>query len=902
MIFSCCDDLRRDQLADPKINIQELNGIDFLEVLDHDATNKDDRQRRLFVHFINALAPSAFSEANVRIEGGERIRNIVVQKVSIGTGSDAKVMTVDVDQPGDFSIYTLRLVQDADHIDPPGNIDPMFAAVEFSFKVECPSDFDCRPSCDCPPAAVENPDIDYLVKDYGSFRRLMLDRMSLLMPQWQERHAADLGVALVEVLAYVGDYLSYQQDAIATEAYLGTARRRVSVRRHAKLVDYTMHDGCNARTWVQVQVSKDLMLSKGQLLCTRVNGQNVLDPTDPEAQRALAQAHEFFETMEDVALYKDHNELYFYTWGDQRCCLPKGATAATLIRKPDAAIKLKIGDVLIFEEVLGPDTGTSSDADPSKRWAVRLTDVETGFTDSLTSTAIVQIRWAQADALPFSLCISANTDEEHGKHYVENISVARGNIVLVDHGYTVEKEDIGLVPPGLVNPAAGTGCDRCNPVPPKLKAPRYRPSLSQQPLTFAVPQGLTLLFGIDAAAGDLAVLDNGKLPDDLKAGFTHLGGDTNTLTEVQGGDGFWSVGNGTAGYLIRLEQSRLNVYEVPPPASAMLTQDPRRALPGINRLESILGPDKTDWTAQPDLLESKLTDADFVVETESDGVSYLRFGDGELGRAPQPSAQFTASYRIGNGVAGNVGPESIAHVVSSDVTFRDAVSGVRNPLAAIGGTEPESVEQVRAYAPEAFRTQERAVTEQDYAEVTERHPQVQKAQATFRWTGSWRTVFITIDRLGGLAVDDAFKTEIRDFVERYRMAGYDLEVDGPRFVSLEIAMDICVSEDYFREDVAAALLPLFSDRDLPDARRGLFHPDNFTFGQTVYLSPLIAAAQAVEGVQSVQVTTFQRQGVPDPKPLAQGKLEIGRLEIARCANDPDFAEHGVFNLTLGGGK
>ena len=44
----------------------------------------------------------------------------------------------------------------------------------------------------------------------------MLDRMSALMPQWRERNPADLGVALVEVLAYVGDYLSYQQDAVAT--------------------------------------------------------------------------------------------------------------------------------------------------------------------------------------------------------------------------------------------------------------------------------------------------------------------------------------------------------------------------------------------------------------------------------------------------------------------------------------------------------------------------------------------------------------------------------------------------------------------------------------------------------------------------------------------------------------
>ena len=70
------------------------------------------------------------------------------------------------------------------------------------------------------------------------------------MPAWQERSPADIGIALVELLAYAGDQLSYYQDAVATEAYLGTARRRVSVRRHARLLDYPMHDGCNARAWV----------------------------------------------------------------------------------------------------------------------------------------------------------------------------------------------------------------------------------------------------------------------------------------------------------------------------------------------------------------------------------------------------------------------------------------------------------------------------------------------------------------------------------------------------------------------------------------------------------------------------------------------------------------------------
>ncbi len=134
------------------------------------------------------------------------------------------------------------------------------------------------------------------------------------------------------------------------------------------------------------------------------------------------------------------------------------------------------------------------------------------------------------------------------------------------------------------------------------------------------------------------------------------------------------------------------------------------------------------------------------------------------------------------------------------------------------------------------------------------------------------------------------------------MAGYDVDVDAPLFVSLDIEMLVCVNPDYFRADVKQALLDLFSNRVLPDGRRGVFHPDNFTFGQPVYLSAMYAAAQSVAGVDSVQVTKFQRQGNDATDSRDTGVLDIGRLEIARCDNDPDFPEHGVFRLNMQGGK
>jgi hypothetical protein len=816
--------------------------------------------------------------------------------------ADTKVLNVELDKYGDFSIYTLRLVQNTKNSSPPDGIDPLFSVVDFSFKVDCPTDFDCQPKCDCPPAVREEPEIDYLAKDYASFRRLMLDRMSVLMPQWRERNPADIGVVLVEALAYVGDHLGYQQDAVATEAYLGTARRRVSVRRHARLVDYIMHDGCNARASVQVQVNSDVsLIAAGTQLLTRIPGAPTALADDPAPR---AHPHEVFETMEDVALFADHNKIEFYTWSDQRCCLPKGATHATLHK---SLPNLKAGEVLMFEEVIGPRTGQPEDADPARRCAVRLTHVETLdangqlLTDPFTAEPITEIFWADEDALRFALCISAQTDASHGGKFIDDVSVARGNIVLADHGATISGEKLGKVPPVPMVKPSDSNCDRCNPKEPVALPTRFRPKLGERPLTFATPLVVKLLFAFTSNAAAGSDLDNKILPQDLQKQFEAAGIGFPPGASIQGRQPIWSISDGRRALLLKADQGRLNVHSLPGAARTATAQARRSALPAV-RLLGKLKSDETHWTRVRDLLDSGATDTHFVAEIEDDGTARLRFGDDRLGAAPQEKTKFYATYRVGNGAAGNVGAEAIAHLFSADAVLRAAVSAVRNPLAATGGIDPETMAEVRAYAPEAFRTQERAVTEADYAAVTERHPGVQRATATFRWTGSWHTVFITVDRLGGLPVDDDFARSARQHVERYRMAGHDLEVDGPRYVSLEIEMYVCAKPGYFRSDLKEALLRLFSNRVLADGQLGLFHSDRFTFGQTVYLSPLIAAAQAVPAVMSVQVNQFHRQGTPDNKPLHEGKLELGRLEIARLENDRNFPEHGVFQLSIGGGK
>jgi hypothetical protein len=115
-------------------------------------------------------------------------------------------------------------------------------------------------------------------------------------------------------------------------------------------------------------------------------------------------------------------------------------------------------------------------------------------------------------------------------------------------------------------------------------------------------------------------------------------------------------------------------------------------------------------------------------------------------------------------------------------------------------------------------------------------------------------------------------------------------------------MDICVSPEHFQGDVYQAVMRLCVTGDLCSGQRGILNPENFTFGETVYASPLVAAAQSVEGVTSAALTLFQRMDDPTLDGAAQSFLTMHRLEIARCDNDPDRLDHGIFVLHMDGGR
>lgn len=857
----CRDDRRRGDVVN---HPGAINGLDFVEYHENPAALPGE-EFRIEATFLKpppaALVGSAGSFAVV---GGARIVGIRILDVQPHPTEPLK-LNVFVDQPGDFSTYLLTVVH--------GDIDPQLASAPFSFKASCPTDFDCKPEAECPPEVQAEPLLDYLAKDYQSFRRLLLDLISQRNPRWLERNPADLGIALVELFAYVGDHLSYFQDAVATEAYLDTCRHRISAKRHARLVDYRVHDGRNAWTHAHFEVASTGVLPQGTKLLTRVaralRGQPaapsvVISPTliDFEADPAL-QRVEVFETAARISVDPDHNELRFHTWGNIECCLARGTTEAWLYGLPATGgadrdafrPRLAVGDYLLIEEVKGAITGIAADADAAHRQVVRIVEVEDAEDPvySLTLTdgrpnllaapgdpvlPLQRVVWREEDALGFPACISADTPETGA---IDNITIARGNIAPCDHGRTL----LRALPPPAARGAGGVS----------------ELSLPDGPLTL-----------------------QGEPPDRVFANDGRMIGGRHALD--------------------------VDVRSVAPAVVLLLDFPPAEV---------------EIWTPVPDLLDSGPFDRHFVVDIDNDGRATLRFGDDAYGRRPSGATAATARYRIGNGRVGNVGYGSLVHVVEATAaelsdpsdpaaplpSFPDIVR-VWQPLPARAGSEPETIEEVRQLAPRAFHAEQfRAVTETDYEKAALKLGELAAAKATFRWTGSWHTVFVAAhprsrDNLvvlpgGGAALVDELHRKLIAHLTGYKLAGYDLEVRAAQYVPLEVEIGICVARGHFRGDVLRAVSRALGSGREADGHPGFFALSNFTFGQPVYLSRLYATVEAVEGVDSATVRVFKRYWEAANGEIEKGVIPMSAFEIPRLDNDPNFRENGLLRLEAVGG-
>jgi len=495
----------------------DLDGIDFIEVVANRGgtpghVDGAPAQRTLLVYLLNGAVPPDWDRDRVSISGGVRPdprinpvgvewaypalavagaardddmptpppgvsvddQKLVNQALPNARAARERALVVRTATSGDWSPYTLELTGDAD-LGGGRRLDEPLRQASFSFTVDCPSDLDCAAAAAPAPPALPSTVPDYLARDADALLTRLTDRFSALLPGWTDRNPADPVVMLLELFAYLGDRLAYWQDAIAVEAYLGTARRRTSVRRHARLLDYRMHEGCAARVLLAVSTDTTAVLARSAPVCDTpaLDGAR---PADADEGGAVV-----METCADLAMAPARNAIALHSWGDQDHVLPAGTTSAWLAvpasTESDSDPALAAGDLLVLADCPAGRPADVRLGDPAARFAVRLDSAPVVHTDALApGVQVLEVHWYAEDALPGPLRVSEPAAD--GLPAVRAVALA--NVVLADHGATVTGEQ--LDPP--VPPAEGA----------------YQPRVDRTHVAFAEPFDPSAAAGLPAAA------------------------------------------------------------------------------------------------------------------------------------------------------------------------------------------------------------------------------------------------------------------------------------------------------------------------------------------------------------------------------------------------------------------
>lgn len=794
----------------------QVTGVDFVYVFPNQTT--------LDVYFLRSPTTLAvplvgnLAQGAIHIyspSGGDSVPVVPIQNILWTVVNGRDVLRITTTEPGDFSRYRLR-IDDA-------RIDRYFNDVWFSFKANCPSDLDCKPpEHECLPEPPVDFPVDYTARDFWSFRQALLDFASQRYPKWQDRLEADVGNMLVEVMSALGDEFAYNQDRIAREAYLETATQRRSLRRHASLVDYHIHDGLGATTWLDFMVNAAGSIPAGTPV-TDVSG-NVRFETG----RGFSESFVIPPALpKSYAVDPARNVLLPHQWDEEDVCLPAGSTEL-FIEGAHAA------DLPLDDTPPGKPPGrwvllVTKPADPAvkaRALVVRLITVENTFDLVLPPQPhpITRLVWESDQATPFEMDMT--------------VLEVHGNIIPATSGETEVKRF-------TIGPSAD---------------PSDRPSAIER----EGPDGsVAYLFSLpDSDTQQLVFLGSGledAAPEIRLLAVTLVAG---VWTPVPNGEWSW-----------RRELLGTN-SSLPTSTDFRLDDGFWRRVVGYQRIGT------------------EIVQRDYA----GDQGKTIRFGDGEFGALPAAGTIFQVTYRLGLGADDNVTAGTLAQCPLP------VVQSVTNPLPSAGAADPETPQQIRQLAPEAFRYLTfRAVRPEDYADALERLDWVQRAGADFRWTGSWLTAFATPDPLGTSAVTDAERADAFGQLDRFRQAGRPAYMLDPVYANLDLEITVCVASSAYRGEVEEQVLQaLFGIKGIRP-KNGFFSPDNFTFGSPLERSQLESVIQDVAGVKAVEKISIRRRGWFDWREFSELTFRVAPNELIRVANDTAFPDRGSVKLVMEGG-
>lgn len=413
---------------------RNLNGIERVFVNLLPVVNPADAWLDLEFHtthilaaILTAIGGGATPHAIFPVSGGVRLRGGAaagqVRVVQVVAGAAPNQLRLQIHPIGDYSTYTLAVNF--------AGIDPLLAEIDFKFRPAC---FNLNCAADESfPAPVETPDIDYLAKDFDSFKHTLITAMQQRVPDWLPTSEVDMDQVLIDLIAADADELSDFQDRTVNEAFLATARKRVSLARHARLMDYHIHQGNQASSWLAMQVQAAITIPARTGVWTSEHWQD--------------KTSQAFITKNAVACSPLLNALQLYNWGGSLTALDAGCTSADIalpapLNPANETDANNLRDLLnsisarpfLVQQHLNPETGTALGKDPTARQLLELTGTAQSMFDPMGGMAgewFVRIFWRDADRLKrrYCFCTQCNTALP-----LYNVSLFHGNLVELSHG------------------------------------------------------------------------------------------------------------------------------------------------------------------------------------------------------------------------------------------------------------------------------------------------------------------------------------------------------------------------------------------------------------------------------------------------------------------------------------
>ena len=187
------------------------------------------------------------------------------------------------------------------------------------------------------------------------------------------------------------------------------------------------------------------------------------------------------------------------------------------------------------------------------------------------------------------------------------------------------------------------------------------------------------------------------------------------------------------------------------------------------------------WTLYENVTDLTSTSKKYFLQEVEDGKYEIYFGDGVLGAKLIQGNVITVEYLTSEGAvangAGNDNPFAIATPLN--YTRADAqTTGTVTPTitatsSATGGTVAETIDSIKYNAPKAFKTQDRAVTLEDYKSMVIN--KYTNASSVSVWGGEdndppdYGKVYIAIRPVTGLTLTDVSKEDVKTILNKYKV-------------------------------------------------------------------------------------------------------------------------------------